>query len=181
MQSIGAMVLAALAAGFVVSCATYDDISNPPNKSTARDAHPLGAVGAGGAAGAATNVSIESGGGSGSGMSGSASGSAAGGSAAAPVGAAGSAAGGGSAVIAVTPPSMCGAARAGSAVDKLIDDMEDGDGKVSPAGGRAGDWFTYHDTSAGTQSPLQGAAVIPEASDRPESAKAMHTMGSGFS
>jgi hypothetical protein len=79
------------------------------------------------------------------------------------------------------PTSMCGAPPAGGAEDKLIDDMEDGDGKVSPVGGRGGDWFTYHDATAGTQVPAAGGPVTPDASDRTGSTKAMHTSGSGFS
>src|SRR5258706_6711741 len=76
--------------------------------------------------------------------------------------------------------STCGAPPVGGAADKLIDDMEDGDGKVSPAGGRGGDWFTYHDMTAGTQIPAQGGPVVPEAADRAGSTKAIHTTGSGF-
>jgi hypothetical protein len=104
------------------------------------------------------------------------------GTAMAPIGSAGSTSigGAGSAIVPMST-SMCGTPVKGAADDKLIDDMEDGDGKVSALGGRGGDWFTYHDATAGTQMPAQGGPVTPEASDRANSTKAMHTSGSGFS
>ncbi|WP_437679188.1 hypothetical protein [Sorangium sp. So ce131] len=68
----------------------------------------------------------------------------------------------------------------------LIDDMEDGNGAIAEAGGRAGYWHSYND-GTGTQTPPvytdeMPVEFIPEALTPPrgQSTMAMHTFGSGF-
>ncbi|WP_438022925.1 hypothetical protein [Sorangium sp. So ce233] len=68
----------------------------------------------------------------------------------------------------------------------LIDDMEDGDGAIEEAGGRAGYWYSYND-GTGTQTPPvyteeMPVGFVPEALTPPrgQSTMAVHTFGSGF-
>jgi hypothetical protein len=167
------------------SCAAGEGVSSPPAKSDAR--HDLGASGSnvaegtGGSGGAGEAAETGSAAGTVSIAAGSSMGGAAG--ASAPSTSSGGNGMFGDAAGAIVPmvTSTCGAPPQGAAADKLIDDMEDGDGKVSAVGGRSGDWFTYHDATAGTQIPAQGGVVTPETSDRAGSTKAIHTSGSGFS
>jgi len=69
---------------------------------------------------------------------------------------------------------------------ELIDDMEDGDGAIEDAGGRAGYWHSYND-GTGTQTPPaypedMPVEFTPEALTPPrgQSPMAVHTFGSGF-
>ncbi|WP_437924147.1 hypothetical protein WMF37_34595 [Sorangium sp. So ce291] len=69
---------------------------------------------------------------------------------------------------------------------ELIDDMEDGDGAIGEAGGRAGYWHSYND-GTGTQTPPaypedMPAEFTPEVLTPPrgQSTMAVHTFGSGF-
>jgi hypothetical protein len=67
----------------------------------------------------------------------------------------------------------------------LIDDMEDGDGRICRGEGRYGVWYAFND-GTGTQWPAPSSPGIPIEdeeleSKREASARAMHTYGSGFS
>jgi hypothetical protein len=65
-----------------------------------------------------------------------------------------------------------------------LDDMEDGDARILGRDGRVGQWYTYHDATAGTLDPQQGTTPVMEtiAGQRcGTSAKAMRVTGSGFS
>lgn len=57
----------------------------------------------------------------------------------------------------------------------LIDDLEDGDSRVTPKQGRSGGWFAYDDGSAGTRTEPE-----IKSADRPGSQKAMCISGEGF-
>jgi hypothetical protein len=94
------------------------------------------------------------------------------------LGAAGTAAGGIAGQGAVT--SIAGAQASGL----LIDDMEDGTGRLRQGTGRVGVWYTFND-GLGTQQPAPmqpGTPIIPEAipGGRASSIRAMHTVGTGF-
>ncbi len=72
------------------------------------------------------------------------------------------------------PPTPCGH-------ETLVDDMEDGDGKICELQGRAGQWEAYSD-GTGKQSPSSGA--IRSMQDLPEcrgfSSRALRVQGVGF-
>jgi hypothetical protein len=61
--------------------------------------------------------------------------------------------------------------------DTSIDDFEDGDGRLSPLGGRNGTWFTANDGS-GTQTPAPGTPVVPEVDTNANFL--LHGTGKGF-
>jgi hypothetical protein len=61
--------------------------------------------------------------------------------------------------------------------DTLIDDFEDGDGRIAHIGGRNGAWFTFND-GTGTQTPAQGTALVPEVD--PNANFILHSSGTGF-
>ncbi|HEY0464268.1 MAG TPA: hypothetical protein VGC79_08670 [Polyangiaceae bacterium] len=69
-------------------------------------------------------------------------------------GAAGTATGAGG-----TPTAGGCKAAVGIAAEKLIDDLEDGDGTISGAGSRVGYWYTYND-GTGTQTPAPKAPFL---------------------
>jgi hypothetical protein len=62
--------------------------------------------------------------------------------------------------------------------DSSIDDFEDGDGLISPIGGRNGSWFTFNDGS-GTQTPAPGGPVLPEVVTT-DANYVLHETGKGF-
>jgi hypothetical protein len=62
--------------------------------------------------------------------------------------------------------------------DGLIDDFEDGDGKIANIAGRSGTWFTFNDGS-GKQTPAPGEAISPEV-DPYTTNFYLHTSGVGF-
>lgn len=61
--------------------------------------------------------------------------------------------------------------------DGLVDDFEDGDGLVSPIGGRNGAWFVFND-GTGVQSPEPGIETLPE--PNAEGGFSLQTSGDGF-
>jgi hypothetical protein len=61
--------------------------------------------------------------------------------------------------------------------DTSIDDFEDGDGRISPLGGRNGTWFTFND-GRGTQTPATGMAFVPEVD--PNASFLLHSSGTGL-
>jgi hypothetical protein len=63
--------------------------------------------------------------------------------------------------------------------DGLIDDFEDGDGKIANIAGRTGTWFTFNDGS-GKQTPAPGEAISPEV-DPYTTNFYLHTSGVGAS
>jgi hypothetical protein len=63
----------------------------------------------------------------------------------------------------------------------MIDDMEDGDGSILPAGGRVGAWYTYNDaTPTGMQKPLAMSPFVMTPGGRTATGYAAETSGSGF-
>lgn len=61
----------------------------------------------------------------------------------------------------------------------LIDDLEDGDGRILVTAGRQGSWYTVNDTT-GTQEPAAGLVVEPVEGGAGGSAYSVRTSGSGF-
>lgn len=61
----------------------------------------------------------------------------------------------------------------------LIDDLEDGDDAIQPAGGRQGGWYTFNDGTDGVQTPPQ-TGFVPAAGGAGGSAFAAVTTGEGF-
>jgi hypothetical protein len=62
----------------------------------------------------------------------------------------------------------------------LIDDFEDGDGKVNPASGLSGTWYTLSDGTAGILTPAVGTTVLPSSGGAQGSTRAVHVTGRGF-
>ncbi|MFZ5893179.1 MAG: hypothetical protein ACOY0T_19120 [Myxococcota bacterium] len=89
-------------------------------------------------------------------------------------GGAGGAAGG-------TTSSTGGNASGGSSsnlITEMIDDMEDGDGRILQMNGREGPWHTFN-SGESTQMP-PGPLITPESGGANGSKSAMHTSGKGF-
>jgi len=64
-----------------------------------------------------------------------------------------------------------------------LDDMEDGNATILGRDGRIGDWYTFHDATAGTLNPDMGAKPVMEpivGGRCGASTKAMRVTGSGF-
>jgi hypothetical protein len=61
--------------------------------------------------------------------------------------------------------------------DTLIDDFEDGDGRIATIGGRNGTWFTFND-GTGTQTPPPGTPFVPEVD--PNANFILRSTGAGF-
>lgn len=61
---------------------------------------------------------------------------------------------------------------------EMIDDMEDGDGRIIEMNGRQGPWHTFN-SGESTQMPA-GPAITPETGGANGSKSAMHTSGKGF-
>jgi len=81
---------------------------------------------------------------------------------------------------ATPPPAMnsCGEPPIGGE-DALIDDLEDGDGRLRLVDGRDGGWFVINDQT-GTQLPA--GAIVPETGEGADGSEGfVRTMGQGFS
>ena len=79
-----------------------------------------------------------------------------------------------------TSGSSGGSASGGSAplTTEMIDDMEDGDGRILQMNGRQGPWHTFN-SGESTQMPA-GPSITPEMGGANGSMSAMHTSGKGF-
>jgi hypothetical protein len=62
----------------------------------------------------------------------------------------------------------------------MIDDFEDADGSLLPAGGRQGYWYVFNDGSAGGSQTPPETAVVPEVGGACGTGYAIHSTGSGF-
>lgn len=123
---------------------------NPPSDTGGSS---TGGDGAGGSTGGEGTSGAGTGGSSGSSSGGSAGGDAAG----------GSATGGGTST------------GGGNAVTEMIDDLEDGDGRIAMSSGRQGPWHVFNSGDTGAGKP-----ITPEMGGANGSQWAMHTTGSGF-
>ncbi len=91
---------------------------------------------------------------------------------------------GGALGVAGAPAIMCGPVLHATATLPLIDDMEDGNGRIAPFDGRNGVWFTYNDaTPGGKQFPPPSSPTFPMQlvmDPLSDGRYAANTYGSGF-
>lgn len=62
----------------------------------------------------------------------------------------------------------------------VIDDLDDGDGRIAMTAGRQGPWHSFNDTSSGNQKPPVNGTFAPEMGGVNGSPYAAHTSGSGY-
>ena len=77
-------------------------------------------------------------------------------------------------------PQTCPAVAPKAGFNKLIDDLEDGDGVIIAADGRSGFWYTANDGTAGTQTPVPGTNFVPASGGAHGSAYYARTTGRAF-
>ena len=76
-------------------------------------------------------------------------------------------------------PAMSGAGGTPVGVS-IIDDFDDGDGRIAMMAGRQGPWHSFNDSSSGNQKPSVNGTFLPEMGGVNGSPYAAHTTGSGY-
>ncbi len=72
---------------------------------------------------------------------------------------------------------------AGSSSDEMVDNLEDGDGRIPETSGRRGPWHIFNNSSgSGNQTPTnnQSATILPDTGGANATQRAIHTSGSGY-
>jgi len=62
----------------------------------------------------------------------------------------------------------------------VIDDLDDGDGRIAMTAGRQGPWHAFNDTNGGNQKPSVNGPFTPEMGGANSSPYAAHTSGSNY-
>jgi hypothetical protein len=63
---------------------------------------------------------------------------------------------------------------------ELIDDLDDGDGRIMMTSGRQGPWHAFNDSNGGNQQPPPSMTLTPEGGGADGTPFAAHTKGSGY-